>query len=91
MRYGAASDDGFHMLRHYLTSVLLDAGVSLAGIMALLGHSRRGAPVTLGVYGHVTEETFEAARTAVDRNLFGLRVVPDREADGTETEQSGSG
>jgi integrase len=90
MRYVAANDDGFHMLRHYLTSVLLDAGVSLAGIMAFLGHSRRGKPVTLGVYGHVTEETFEAARTAVDQSLFRLRLVPDREADGTGTEQSGS-
>jgi hypothetical protein len=78
-------------LRHYLTSTLLDGGVSLAAIMAFLGHSRRGKPITLGVYGHVTEEGFEQARTVIDRSLFRLRVVQDQRSAGTGTEQAVSG
>jgi integrase len=79
---------GTHALRHVYTTVLMDAGVSLVGIMEFLGHSKKGrlaslAPVTLGTYGHVTENTYEAARTAVAKALFRLRPVPD----GTETEQ----
>lgn len=53
------------------------------GVIEFVGHSRKGLPVTLGVYGHVTEETFELARQAVDRTLFRLRPV---ESAGTVTE-----
>jgi integrase len=83
-------EDGTHALRHYYSTTLQDAGVSLAGVMEFLGHSRKGArlPVTVGVYGHVTEETFEAARVAVDRSLFRLRPVQDHSAGGTEAEQA---
>jgi hypothetical protein len=41
--------------------------------MDFMGHSKKGAPVTLGVYAHVTEETYESARNAIDRSLFRLR------------------
>lgn len=76
LRYkGADRRDGMHALRHFYSTTLLDAGVSLAGVMEFMGHSREGKPVTLGVYGHVTEETFEQARHAVDRTLFRLRPV----------------
>ena len=47
----------------------------LIGVMEFMGHSRKGLPVTLGVYGHVTEETFEQARQAIDATLFRLRPV----------------
>lgn len=70
---GASRQNGQHALRHFYSTSLLDAGVSLAGVMEFMGHSRRGKPITLGVYGHVTEETFEAARVAIDRRLFKLR------------------
>jgi len=50
--------------------------------LAALG-GKKGLPVTLGVYGHVTEETFEQAREAIDRTLFRLRPV---ESSGTVTE-----
>jgi integrase len=77
-RHHAARQDGTHALRHYFVTTLLDAGVSLAGVMEFAGHSMKGAPVTLGVYGHVTEETFEKARDAIDKSLFKLRAVQDR-------------
>jgi integrase len=85
MRYkvGDAQDVGMHMLRHFYESMLDDGGVSLAGMMEFMGHSRKGQSITIGVYGHVTEETFERARNAVDQRLFKLRPVP---SDGTVTE-----
>ncbi|CNE44778.1 integrase fusion protein [Mycobacterium tuberculosis] len=88
--YRASRRDGMHALRHYFSTTLMDAGVSLAGVMEFMGHSKKGAPVTLGVYGHVTEETYESARNAVDRSLFRLRPVHDQRASGTETEQAAS-
>ena len=79
-----------HALRHWFATTLGDAGVSLAGVMDFMGHSRKaaGLPVTLGVYSHVTEETYEAARTAVDRSLFRLRPVQDQQPNGTDAEQA---
>jgi integrase len=89
--YEGAREHGIHALRHWYVTTLLDAGVSLAGVMEFAGHSKKGAPVTLGVYGHVTEETFERARSAIDRSLFRLRIVQDLSPAGTETEQAVSG
>jgi integrase len=89
-RYESAREHGMHALRHFYSTTLLDAGVSLAGVMSFLGHSKKGAPVTLGVYAHVTEETFESARNAVDQSLFRLRVVQDHSFSGTEAEQAAS-
>jgi len=82
-RYPVAREHGMHILRHWYSSCLLDAGVSLAGVMEFMGHSRKPQPVAVGVYGHVTDETFAAARGAVDRTLFALRPV----AGGTEAER----
>jgi len=75
--------NGMHALRHWYSTTLQDAGVSLAGVTDFLGHSRKSVPLAAGVYGHVTEATYEAARLAVDSSLFGLRVVT---SDGTVTE-----
>ena len=72
---GGDRKNGMHALRHFYSTTLLDAGVSLAGVMEFMGHSREGKPITLGVYGHVTEETFEQARQAIDRTLFRLRAA----------------
>jgi integrase len=80
---GGSSGNGTHSLRHFYSTTLQDAGVSLAGVMEFMGHSKKGLPVTLGVYGHVTEATFEQAREAIDRTLFRLRPV---ESGGTVTE-----
>jgi len=81
--YPVSRDHGMHALRHWYSTCLLDNGVSLAGVMEFMGHSRTSAPLAVGVYGHVTDATYEAARGAVDRVLFGLRAVA---ADGTVTE-----
>lgn len=80
---GGTSGNGTHVLRHFYSTMLQDAGVSLAGVMEFMGHSTKSAPVTLSVYGHVTEETFEQARQAVDKTLFRLRPA---ESGGTVTE-----
>jgi integrase len=80
---GGTDGNGTHALRHFYSTVLQDAGVSPAGVMEFMGHSRKGLPVTFRVYGHVTEETFEQGRQAIDRTLFRLRPV---KAAGTVTE-----
>lgn len=79
----AAPGDGMHALRHWYSTALLDAGVSLAGVMEFMGHSPKGMPLAVGVYGHVTPETVEAARSAIDRTLFRPRILG---SDGTMTE-----
>ncbi|HEX6454728.1 MAG TPA: hypothetical protein VF060_35350 [Trebonia sp.] len=80
---GGQRGNGQHVLRHLFESVLDDGGVSLAGMMEFMGQSRKGKVITIGVYGHVTEETFESARNAVDQRLFRLRPVTSA---GTVTE-----
>ncbi|OLT12205.1 hypothetical protein BJF79_22740 [Actinomadura sp. CNU-125] len=83
--------DGEHALRHFYSTTLQDAGIQLGAVMDFLGHSRknqRRVPVTIRVYGHTTEEAYEAARNAIDRSLFRLRPVQDHRADGTEPEQA---
>jgi integrase len=82
-RGGSGKGNGMHALRHYYSTTLQNAAVPLVGVMEFMGHSRKGMPVTLGVYGHVTDETFELARAAIDRTLFRLRPV---EPAGTVTE-----
>lgn len=72
---GGDRHDGMHALRHFYSTTLLDAGVSLAGVMEFMGHSRKGKVVTLAVYGHVTDETYEQARQAIDSVLFRVRPV----------------
>jgi integrase len=69
---GGDRGDGMHALRHFYSVTLQDSGVSLAGVMEFMGHSRKGKVVTVAVYGHVTEETYAQARAAVDRALFRL-------------------
>jgi integrase len=75
--------NGMHAPRHVYNQMLDNGGVSLAGLMEFMGHSRKGRGITIGVYGNVTEETFEAARQAVDQRLFKLRPVAST---GTVTE-----
>lgn len=83
-RYSSAGrENGQHALRHFYSTALQDAGVPPVGVMEFMGHSRKGLPVTFLVYGHVTEDTFDQARIAIDRALFKLRPVP---SDGTVTE-----
>ena len=80
---GGVTGAGMHILRHFYETALDEGGVSLAGQMEFLGHSRKGKVITIAVYSHVTEDTFETARQAVDSRLFRLRPV---ESSGTVTE-----
>lgn len=74
LRYKSAGrENGMHVLRHFYESMLDDGGVSLAGMMEFMGHSRKGKVITVAVYGNVTAETFQRARDAVDERLFRLR------------------
>ena len=77
MRYPSAPLDGQHAARHWYSVALQDGGVSLVGVMEFMGHSLKGTPVTLAVYGHVTAGTLERARTVIDADLFRLRAVKD--------------
>lgn len=84
---GDSGGRGSHLLRHFYSTTLQDAGISPAGITEFMGHSKKALPVTFRVYGHVTEETFEQARQAIDRTLFRLRSVePAEKSSGTVTE-----
>jgi integrase len=76
-------EKGQHILRHIFETVLDEGGVSMAGRMEFMGHSLKGQPITLRVYGHVTENAFEQARLAVDSWLFYPRPA---DSSGTVTE-----
>lgn len=80
---GSSGGNGTHILRHFFSTILQDGGVSPVGVAEFMGHSVEALPVTFRVYGHVTEETFERAREAVDKTLFRLRPI---ESAGTVTE-----
>lgn len=83
LRYKSGGrDTGQHMLRHYFETLLDDGGVSMAGQMEFMGHSRKGQVITTAVYGHVTDKTFQTARRAVDKAMFRPRSA----AGGTVTE-----
>lgn len=77
LRYPAAPLDGQHGARHWFSVTLQDGGVSIVGVMEFMGHSRKGATVTIAVYGHVTAETLERARVVIDADLFRLRAVKE--------------
>lgn len=85
LRYAASRFDGPHAARHLFSVMLQDGGVPLVGVMDFLGHSRKGKGMTVAVYGHVTDETFELARSVIDRGLFRLRPVRE-DSNGTLTE-----
>lgn len=82
-RVGDARGNGMHVLRHVYEAMLGDGGVSLAGMMEFMGHSRKSQGVTIGTYGHATEETFQRGLEAVDGRLYKLRSVS---SGGTVTE-----
>lgn len=59
--------DGFHALRHFYASVLLDAGESIRALAAYLGHADPG--FTLRVYTHLLPSSAARTRAAIDRIL----------------------
>jgi site-specific recombinase XerD len=59
--------DGFHALRHFYASVLLDGGESIKTLLEYLGYSDPG--FTLRTYTHLMPSSAERTRVAVDRAL----------------------
>ena len=64
--------DGFHALRHFYASTLLDAGETITALSSYLGHADPG--FTLKVYTHLMPSSKQRTRRAVDE-VFG-RVQP---------------
>jgi integrase len=56
--------DGFHALRHFYASTLLDAGETITALAEYLGHSDPG--FTLKVYTHLMPSSKQRTRKAVD-------------------------
>ncbi|HEX8761913.1 MAG TPA: site-specific integrase, partial [Pseudonocardiaceae bacterium] len=57
-------EDGFHALRHFYASTLLDAGESIVALAEYLGHSDPG--FTLRTYTHLMPSSQQRTRQAVD-------------------------
>jgi integrase len=68
--------DGFHALRHFYASTLLDAGETITALSEYLGHADPG--FTLRVYTHLMPSSKQRTRNAVD-GVFGIR---DQASDG---------
>ncbi|MDQ4104027.1 MAG: tyrosine-type recombinase/integrase, partial [Actinomycetota bacterium] len=66
--------DGFHALRHFYASTLLDAGESIVALAEYLGHADPG--FTLRTYTHLMPSSQERTRRAVD-GVFGKSSVSD--------------
>ncbi len=68
--------DGFHALRHFYASTLLDAGETITALASYLGHADPG--FTLKVYTHLLPSSKERTRRAVDSVLgAGLPILTD--------------
>jgi integrase len=67
--HAAAREHGMHALRHFYTSVLLDAGESIKALAEYLGHSDPG--LTLKVHAHLMPSSRDRgrARKALGRAL----------------------
>jgi integrase len=70
---------GFHALRHFYASTLLDAGESIKALATYLGHANPA--FTLRVYTHFMKSSEERTREAIDAAF--RAAYP--EADGPET------
>jgi integrase len=75
----SSRENGFHALRHFYASTLLDAGETITALATYLGHSDPG--FTLRTYTHLMPSSEERTRRAVD-GIFGPALLS---ADGMET------
>jgi integrase len=67
---GFSKGEGFHQLRHFYASLLIESGQSVKTIQDRLGH--HSAVITLDVYGHLWPEGEDLTRAAVDKAFEGL-------------------
>ncbi len=78
--------EGFHALRHFYASVLLDGGESIKALSEYLGHADPG--FTLRTYTHLMPSSSERTRRAVDSVFCPSEVpevVPQRNDPGTSS------
>jgi integrase len=73
-RAGMPVGTRFHDLRHFYTSLLIQAGESVTTVQARLGH--KSATVTLDVYGHLWPDSEDKTRAAVDAVLMSASAAP---------------
>ncbi|MEU7482052.1 tyrosine-type recombinase/integrase [Lentzea sp. NPDC042327] len=59
--------EGFHALRHFFASMLLDDGVSIRALAEYLGHA--DPAFTLRVYTHLMPSSHQRARSAIEKVL----------------------
>ncbi|QFZ16897.1 tyrosine-type recombinase/integrase [Saccharothrix syringae] len=64
--------EGFHALRHFYASSLLEEGVSIRALAEYLGHA--DPAFTLRVYTHLMPASHERTRAAVDK-VFGAKLA----------------
>jgi hypothetical protein len=83
---GMKRAEGFHALRHFYASVLLDAGESIKALAECLGHADPG--FTLRTYTHLMPASSEHTRRAVDGVL---QLVDPEYAENPEPEPGGRG
>jgi integrase len=76
---GLAAREGFHQLRHFYASALIEAGESVKVIQSRLGHT--SATMTLDIYGHLWPDTEDRTRGVIDavlrRGSDQVRTTPD--------------
>jgi len=74
---GIPAGEGFHQLRHFYASLLIQSGQSVKTIQNYLGH--QSAVLTLDTYGHLWPEGEDLTRNAVDeafKPLKEIRLIP---------------
>jgi integrase len=64
---GVAMGEGFHALRHFYASTLIQAGESVKVVQERLGHN--SATITLDTYGHLWPSDEDRTRSAIDAVL----------------------
>jgi hypothetical protein len=81
-RYETDDRNGFHALRHYFASAVLQKGMPLTTLAEILGHS--SITTTSKYYAHLMPDAFDYARETANAELASFEIFF---SDGTATEQ----
>jgi integrase len=82
-KLGLPAGTGFHELRHFYASVLIDGGESVKVVQKRLGH--KDATETLNTYSHLWPESEERTRAIVDA---ALRVDAESAPEDSQVEEA---